>query len=233
MENAPGNLFVTIKLKQSSKPELGTLRDCGKCCYLWERQGLKYSQCSRFNLGSTIGNRNNCVLATGGFLQGGVPYAETRFLYCKWFSSQTLLFPKATFPGLSYVLSFSPSLLLLLLLISFPSLFLLLFWEKICARCLEVLFVSTWWRREEDIKWKTLITRVSYGEIWKKKNKRIGGGEKGVKKGINQTEWSSSTPSEKKNITNSSLVSSQYKENNIAVACCVVSKDYAKIIDRR
>lgn len=110
MENAPGNLFVTIKPKQSSKRELGSLRDCGKCCYLWERQGLKYSLCSRFNLGSAIGNRNNCVLATGGFLQGGVPYAETHFFYCKWFSSQTLLFPKATFPGLSCVLSFSPSL---------------------------------------------------------------------------------------------------------------------------
>lgn len=102
---------------------MGTLRDCGKCCYLWEWQGLKYSLCSCFNLGSTIGNRNNCILATGGFLLGGVPYAETHILYCKLFSSQTLLFPKATFPGLSCALSFSRSSSLFLSLIFFPSLF--------------------------------------------------------------------------------------------------------------
>lgn len=150
---------------------MGILRDCGKCCYLWEQQGLKYSLCSCFNLGSTIGNHNNCVLATRGFLQGGVPYAETHFLYCKWFSSQMLLFfQKATFPGLSCVLSLSFSLPLSFFLLFFSTLsLLLLFWETICACCLEVLFVSTWWRQEEDIKWKTLITRVSYREILEKK----------------------------------------------------------------
>lgn len=37
------------------------------------------------------------------------------------------------------------------------------------------------------------------GDLEKKEQKNRGG-EKGVKKGINQTEWSSSTPSEKKTL---------------------------------
>lgn len=90
----------------------------GKCCNLWEQQGLKYSLCSRFNLGSAIGNRNNRVLATRGFLQGGVPYAETHFLYCKWFSSQKLLFPKGHIPWTimcSLFIALSPALFLSLI----------------------------------------------------------------------------------------------------------------------
>lgn len=135
-----------------------------------------------------------------------------------------LLFPKATFPGLSCALS---PFLSFSLLFSSPLSLLLLFWETICARCLEVLFVGTWWRREEDIKWKTLITRLSYREIWAKREEAS---ERGVKKGINQTEWNSSTPS-KNHITNSSLVSSQFNENNIAVAWRVVNKSHAEVID--
>lgn len=59
-----------------------------------EQRSLKYSLCSRFNLSSAIGNRNNCILATGDFSRERFHMLRHASSFCKWCSLKMFSFQR-------------------------------------------------------------------------------------------------------------------------------------------